>query len=444
MEEIILMKVFFCIVEVATLLICVFFGYKWVNNPQGNYEPWLFLAGLIFIAFEVFRRYGETFFKKDGKIASLIPWVKHRLNRPIIVPHQRQNWWHMGKTGDQKPTMQVVSYWYITNPTEYSVNILNVYIDNPRIFGHVLTKDVNSQYHGSYPVPPHATTDLHADFWIHPPIRKEGRKLKLDISFIDQFGQRRKIKNVMFESDKKKRPIPKSLQAEAIYQIEHGIEKKVAAVLKDEINRYKKYGRKSGELGSTYAIHNGRKIKSIYQDGWSSSKSGERQEIVTDPENSHVYSENGDILTSCYNEIINSAEKELFINSLLSRLNREKEYYCVSYIIVYVLFRIGRLNDGLVAAKFGLQNKQHKQSFFDKILKRKLKNELLEPHQRYGFSDALGMINGLLRYEHQSFTDIELDLLEEFIFNVKEHTFCIEEKINSIRSFRLNTNNKRT
>ena len=62
------MKVFFCIVEVVTLLICVFFGYKWVNNPQGNYEPWLFLAGLIFIAFEVFRRYGETFLKKDGKI----------------------------------------------------------------------------------------------------------------------------------------------------------------------------------------------------------------------------------------------------------------------------------------------------------------------------------------------------------------------------------------
>jgi transcription termination factor NusB len=257
----------------------------------------------------------------------------------------------------------------------------------------------------------------------------------LDVSFVDQYGQKRTIKNVEFESDKKKTLIPKSLQVEAIYQLEHDIEKKVAAVLKDEINRYKKYGRRSGELGSIYAIYNGRKIKSIYQDGWTNSKSGERQEIVADPENSHVYSENGDALTSYYNEIIDDAEKELFINSLISRLNREKEYYCVSYLILYVLFRIGRLNDGLVAAEFGLQNKQ---SFLDRILRRRPKNELLEVHQRYGFSDSLGLINGLLRYEHHSFTDIDLDLLEEFIDNVEEHTFRIEEKINSTRSFRLN------
>ena len=69
-------------------------------------------------------------------------------------------------------------------------------------------------------------------------------------------------------------------------------------VLKDEINRYKKYGRRSGELGSIYALYNGRKIKSIYQDGWTNSKSGERQEIVCDSENPQVISENGDALVN--------------------------------------------------------------------------------------------------------------------------------------------------
>jgi len=343
----------------------------------------------------------------------------------------------MGRTGDQKPAMQIVSYWYITNPTNLPIRILNTYINHPRISGHVSIKDIESEYHGSYSVPPYATTDLHADFWIHPPIRREGKDLKIDISFIDSFGQERKIKNVKIESDKKKRTIPKSLQSEAIYQIEHDIEKKVAAVLKDEISRYKKYGRSSGELGSTYAICDGRKIKSIYQDGWSSDKSGERQEIVSNPDNSRVYSENGDTLTKYFNKITDNHEKELFINSLLSRLNREKEYYCVSYLIIYVLFRIGKLNEGLASAKLDLQKKQSKQSLFGTLL-RKQTNELLEPHQRYGFSDSLGIINGLLRYEHQSFTDIELDLLEEFISNLKEHTFSIEDKLNSIRSFRLN------
>lgn len=432
-------KIFFGIIEVVALLTCIVFGYKWTNDPGGNYEPWLFLAGLIFVAFEIFRRYGEAIFSKDGKISALIPWIRHWFNRPIIVRHQRQNWWHMGRTGDQKPSMQVVSYWYITNQTNRPLKMLNAYIVNPRIYGHVLTKDVNSQYHGSYPVPPHNTTDLHADFWINPPIRKVGKDLKLDIVFVDQYGQKRKIKNVEFLSDKRKKSTPKNLQVEAIYALENDIEKKVAAVLKDEINRYKKYGRRSGELGSIYALYNGRKIKSIYQDGWTNSKSGERQEIVSDPENAHVSSENGDALVNYYNELNDDAERELFINSLISRINQEKEYYCVSYLLLYVLFRIGRLNDGLAASESYLQKKQ---SLLDRFLQRKPKEELLELHQRYGFSDVLGLINGLLRYEHPSFSDKELDLIDQFISNVEEHAFRIDEKINSIRSFRLSRSGK--
>jgi len=433
-----LVNIFLGIIEVAALLTCIVFGYKWATDPEGNYEPWLFLAGLIFVAFEIFRRYREAIFSKDGKTSALIPWIRHWLNRPIIVRHQRQNWWHMGRSGDQKPAMQVVSYWYITNQADRPLKMLNVYIVKPRIYGHVLTKDVNSEYHGSYPVPPHSTTDLHADFWIDPPIRKEGKDLKLDIVFVDQYGQKRKIKNVEFLSDKRNKSAPKNLRVEAIYALENDIEKKVAAVLKDEIYRYKKYGRKSGELGSIYALYKGRKIKSIYQDSWTDSKSGERQEIVSDPENAHVFSENGDALVNFYKGLSDDAEKELFLNSLIFRINREKEYYCVSYLLLYVLFRIGQLNDGLVAAESYLQKKQPlKQSLLGRILQREPKAELLELHQRFGFSDALGLINGLLRYEHPSFSDKELDLIEVFISNVEEHAFRIDEKINSIRSFRI-------
>jgi hypothetical protein len=297
-----------------------------------------------------------------------------------------------------------------------------------------MTRDVNSEYYGSYPVPPYSTTDLHADFWIDPPIRRLGKDLRLDVVFLDQYGQKRKIRNVEFLSDKRKKRTPTNLQVEAIHALENDIEKKVAAVLKDEINRYKKFGRRSGEIGSVYALYNGRKIKSIYQDSWSSSKSGERQEIVTDPENAHVSSENGDALVDYYSELNADAEKELFVNSLISRINRGKEYYCVSYLILYVLFRIGRLHDGLAASKIYLQKKQ---SLFERLLHRKAKEELLESHQRFGFSDALGLINGLLRYEHPSFSDEELDLIDQFISSVEEPAFRIDEKINSIRSFRL-------
>jgi len=369
------------------------------------------------------------------KIGTIFPWVRYWLNRPVILPHQRQHWWHMGKTGDQKPTMQIVSYWFVTNTTDKPVNILNAYIKKPRTPGHVLIKDVHSVYHGSYPIPPHTTTDLHADFWICPPFYKEGKNFKVDIVFVDQYGQKRTIKKVEFKSDNRKRPAPVKFKEEAIYQLEHDIEKKVAAALKDEISRYKKYGRQSGELGSIYATHGGRKIKQVYQDGWTSSRSGERQEIVNDPENAKVHSENGDTLIEFFNSLQGVSDKELFINSLVSRLDRDKEYYCVSYLILYVLFRVGRLDAALGAAKISLLKKQ---TFWNRLLRRKSGNSLLEAYQRYGFSDFLGLINGLLRFEHPTFTDLELDLVEEFIAGVDEHSFQIGEKINSARSFRLN------
>ena len=37
------------------------------------------------------------------------------LDRPVIVPGQQRNWWHMGKTGGGgRPSMQIVTYWYVT------------------------------------------------------------------------------------------------------------------------------------------------------------------------------------------------------------------------------------------------------------------------------------------------------------------------------------------
>jgi hypothetical protein len=425
-------------IEFAVLLIGLFFGYKWATHPDGNYEPWLYLGGLAFVAIEIIRRYRSELLGKEGRLTLIIPWIKHWLNRPVILPHQRSNWWHMGRTGDQKNAMQIVSYWYVTNTTDRPVNILNAYIKRPFTLGHVLTKDVHSDYHGSYPIPPHATVDLHADFWITPPLCKEGKNLKLDIVFVDQYGQKRTVKNTTFPSDEHKGPIPAKLETEAVYKLEHDIEKKVASVLKDEISRYKKYGRSSGELGSVYAAHQERKIKSIYQDGWTSDKSGERQEIVNDPENSDIYSDNGDSLVEFFKAIKGETDKEFFLNSLLSRISREKEYYCVSYLIIYVLYRIGRLTDGLDAVKNRLSPKP---TWLDILFRRKPTEKLLENHQRHGYSDALGMINGLLRYEHQSFTENDLDIVEEFVTNIDEYSFQIEEKINSVRSYRLSHNN---
>lgn len=73
------------------------------------------------------------------------------------------------------------------------------------------------------------------------------------IVFVDQNGQKRNVKNVRIESDKRKSKVPIKLQREAAYKLEHEVEKKVAAVLKDEITRYKKFGRRHHGGTCSYA-----------------------------------------------------------------------------------------------------------------------------------------------------------------------------------------------
>lgn len=34
-----------------------------------------------------------------SKLGKLSPWLRDWLDRPVIAPSQRRNWWHMGRTG---------------------------------------------------------------------------------------------------------------------------------------------------------------------------------------------------------------------------------------------------------------------------------------------------------------------------------------------------------
>jgi len=49
----------------------------------------------------------------------------------------------------------------------------------------------------------------------------------------------------------------------------------------------------------------------------------------------------------------------------------------------------------------------------------------------------LDFISGLINYEHPSFIDKDLDIIEEFVDGIEEYSFQIAGKINSARSYRL-------
>ncbi|MDN7123456.1 hypothetical protein J6I90_01005 [Pseudidiomarina sp. 1APP75-32.1] len=72
-----MLKIIVGVIEVIVLLVCIYFGYQWTNNPKGNYEPWLFLSGLIFIALDILRRYEIHLVKREGKVLTPGELIKH-------------------------------------------------------------------------------------------------------------------------------------------------------------------------------------------------------------------------------------------------------------------------------------------------------------------------------------------------------------------------------
>jgi hypothetical protein len=108
-------------------------------------------------------------------------------------------------------------------------------------------------------------------------------------------------------------------------------------------------------------------------------------------------------------------EKDQFASALLTRIDG-KAYLPVSYFIVLVLWKIGRLKEGLEKAKSNLP--QGEISVF-------------------GLSNVLMLLNGLLRYRHPDFTNEMLDDIERFLDGLNEHPFQIPEKLAAIRTARL-------
>lgn len=113
-------------------------------------------------------------------------------------PGRGSTWWHLGSVGDQ-PAMQIVGSFTVTNITRLNILPAVAKMRKPALLGHVMVKDLHSDYHGAYPIPPAGTTDLSLDFWISPPVCDEGRAFTADLAVVDQFGNEHWLKGVEFK-----------------------------------------------------------------------------------------------------------------------------------------------------------------------------------------------------------------------------------------------------
>jgi hypothetical protein len=149
-------------------------------------------------------------------------------------------------------------------------------------------------------------------------------------------------------------------------------------------------------------------------DSWSPN-SPKNQSISDNPEAFALRSDNLEALMSYYKRLTDPADQDQFASALLARMDG-KDYLRVTYFIVCVLWKIGRLRQALERAKASLPQGEIK---------------------AFGISNTLMLFNGLLRHRHGDFTNDMLDDIEKFLIGLKEHSFQIPEKIAAIRTLRL-------
>ena len=329
-------------------------------------------------------------------------------------------WWHMGKKADE-PIMQIVGSLFATNIASLAVRIPQVelrygFLGRKRASGMVMVaRSWRENMYGMYDIPAGETRDVSFDFWVYPPVAEaEELFTARSVVFIDQFGNRHKLKRVGFRSTAADHaPKPKEPE-EFPYEIADPIEKEIVSVLKAELGRYQMCGRTVGGLGSVHIVYKGQPFTGVGNDSWTDSPLNEV--IVPDPEAASLNSDNMEALVAFHQRLTTDEDRARFVQALLDRLGPKKGYLSISYFIVAVLCSVGSLPEALQKARQDLPAGESKV---------------------FGLSNVLMLLNGLLKYRHPDFTNDMLDEIERMIHGMHEHPFLIPAKLAAIRTNRL-------
>lgn len=340
-----------------------------------------------------------------------------------IAPKSEGNcWWCPGKMGDS-PAMQIVGRMFVTNVHSAPIRITHAELrygfgGRKRVSGMMVTvsRSLRENLYGVFDILPNETTNLSFDFWVLPPVVKPIEPFTAhSVTVFDHLGNGHTIRRLRFDSMQAKIPDRPKEPEEFPYEINDPIEKEVVSVLKAELGRYQMCGRITGGLGSVHMVYKGHAFTGVGGDSWTPD-SPVNQVIVSDPEAAALKSDNLDALVAFYETLGSAEEQNRFATALLDRLESRRGYLSVSYFIVCVLWRVGRLKEALEKAK----------------------RDLPENEQRvFGLSNVLMLLNGLLKFRHPDFTNQMLDDIERMTRGLTEHTFLVPAKIAAIRASRL-------
>jgi hypothetical protein len=140
---------------------------------------------------------GLSWTQKIGRFArSLRQGPKKSLM--VLLQHERSTRWRM-ETLNEQPAMQILADFYLTNNTHEDVFVLKTYFvpyhgtgwfpSAPLVEGNVWVKNhvVAGGTPGRHKIPPGFTYEGHANWWIQPPLKREGETLTGRGCLVDQF-----------------------------------------------------------------------------------------------------------------------------------------------------------------------------------------------------------------------------------------------------------------
>jgi len=336
-----------------------------------------------------------------------------------------QSHWSAARQSDDSIITQVVLRMLVKNLTDRPLALAKCRLIRPKIRGEVVYEEVSvravdrniygTAAESAHLIPGHMSLPASAHIMIRGvPWPKPKREVRVIVGVKDDEGNEQKIKlkmRVMPSAGSIAKPQP----LELVSDIADPVERQVAVVLQSEMHRYEKVGRRVGGLGSIHLAIDGKPLPGTTTDSWNP-VSPEPQSISANPEVVQLRSDNLEALLTMYSRLSTDDDRERFAAALLERLGKEKGYLAISYFIVCVLWRIGKLSEALAQAKVSLHQGEIKV---------------------FGLSNVLMLLNMLLRYKYIDFDDDAIDKIEHFLQGLCEHPFQIPEKIAAIRATRL-------
>ncbi len=332
--------------------------------------------------------------------------------RPLrFVAQPRKSRWGVGKRNG-KDAMHVRAEWSVANTGDADISLVRAYDRKSKTETGVSVLARGRRIWGSFPIPANDHTEIEVSFFICPMIRKEGDDYQCKVFLFDHLGNRYKEKIVVRGTIRTPREKKSPDTTEAVHLIQDGVERHVVSVLKDECTRYRDCGRRTGGLGSIETKHKERTGTGVGNDSRTPGRAT-NQSIVEDPQPWAVTSDNGLALFH-YFESLSGEDRQRFIAAIANRMDRTTEYAPVGYFCLFVLFRVHALDLALDTAKTELRG-----------------------DGAHGFSDLLRLLDGLLRFEHVSFDEEDLDLIEAFVRDLDEEEFRILERLAAVRAYRV-------